>query len=158
MEKIKQYLSAIEREKASFAERPKGRYTGLRYGKVIKTRKGVETGEIVKITSARVRVGINYDNMKSVKEGRESGALPAKNAGLPWGEWEIFPFVIKHKEKRYFRFSLDSGSRFNTSYFLNGKKVSKEYVQSVALASEFPKREGEFTVMNVSEENILKIV
>ena len=41
---------------------------------------------IRKRSEFQCRVGVNYDNIQSVKEGRADGTKPAENAGLPWGD------------------------------------------------------------------------
>ena len=67
-----------------------------------------------------VRMGIDFANMK-VNEGRQVGELP-------WGEWEVFPYVIKHKGNYYLRVYnafVDNAKTYST-YELNGVEISKE--------------------------------
>ena len=133
----------------------KGQICSLDMEKKIKTKKGF-TGVIVKKTKMTVRAGVSYDNISAVKEGRESGELPAENTGLPWGKWKVFPYVIEHNGKNYFRFSKLNGGQIETQYLLDGKEVKKSEIESFALASEF-KTSGDFEVFSVSEENVKAI-
>lgn len=133
--------------------------------KALKTRKGVED-VVEKVTSVVVRGGIDYDNMKVVKEGREDGSLPAENAGLPWGEWAEFPVHITHKGTDYARFYPASGIDISTGngfvphveYFLNGRRAEKTEIESLCLASEFPKRDEEPLCFTIKADNVTAIL
>jgi hypothetical protein len=120
----------------------KGQIVTITAIRSMKTRKGI-LSKILKRSTFQAQVGVNYDNKASVKEKRESGELPAENAGLPWGQWEIFPYVIEHNGKRYFRFStVKNNFQRQVSYFLDGKEVSKDLIESLCLASEFREKES----------------
>jgi hypothetical protein len=133
-------------------------------GKNLKTRKGV-SDVVEKVTSLVVRGGIDYDNMKVVKEGREDGSLPSENAGLPWGEWAEFPYHIAHKGQDYARFYPASGNDISTGkgfvphveYYLNGELTTKEAVTSICLASEFPERKFILTDLCDPNEEVKKL-
>ena len=133
----------------------KGQICSLDMEKKIKTRKNF-SGTIVKKTTMTVRAGVNYDNISAVKEGRETGELPSENAGLPWGKWKVFPYVIEHNGKDYFRFSKLNGGKIETKFFLDGKEVDRSEIEEFALASEFSNK-GDFEVFSVSEENVKAI-
>ncbi len=113
-----------------------------------------------------MRGGIDYDNMKVVKEGREDGSLPSENAGLPWGEWAEFPYHIAHKGQDYARFYPASGNDISTGkgfvphveYYLNGELTTKEAVTSICLASEFPNREETPLCFTIKAENVRAIL
>lgn len=116
--------------------------------------------DLRKVTcNLKLRAGVDYDNMKSVIEGRANGTKPAESQGLPWGEWKIFPHVITHKGSDYLRFSrLDGPNHAETRYYLEGKEITKEEAKEIALASEF--REGEDAmpdVLTYKAENVLDI-
>ena len=134
----------------------KGQICSLEMEKKVKMKKGF-TGEVTKRTKMTVRAGVNYDNINAVKDGRESGELPAENAGLPWGQWKVFPYVIEHNGKDYFRFSKLNGGKINQEFFLDGKPIEKSEIQEFALASEF-KNSGDFEVFTVSEENVKDLI
>ena len=69
---------------------PKGANIVLEWSRAVKTRKGV-ADTIRKNVRMVGRIGIEYDNVKTVQDKRESGKLPTENAGLPWGRWECYP-------------------------------------------------------------------
>ena len=103
---------------------------------------------IEKQVEATVRAGINYDNLGAVKEKRETGELPAKNAGLSWGEWLIYPYVISHKGNNYFRFYPFPGGNIVTKYFRDGERVEFEQVEPYLLSSEKGEKTGDCFVVN----------
>lgn len=114
---------------------------------------------ITKMTSAVVRGGIDYDNIKSVQEGRENGEKPEENAGLPWGEWVAFPFHIAHKGNDYLRLYPASGIQFTPKvvYFMNGKLVDKDIVEPLCLASEFKVNENIPECFTIKAESLVSI-
>lgn len=118
----------------------KGQFGRAKWSKQLKTRKGV-SDTITKKTQMVVRAGIDYDNMRSVQEKRESGELPAENAGLPsWQEWDIFPYLLRKKgepDKKYIRLYPVQNS-VQTEYFLNGEPVQLDEIKEYLLASELP--------------------
>jgi hypothetical protein len=143
----------------------KGQNLKASWKRVLKVKKSAGNVLIEKRTTVPVRGGIDYDNIKVVKEGREDGSLPEENAGLPWGEWVEFPLHIAHKGQDYIRLYPASGVNISTGkefipiteYFFNGVPTSKESIQEFCLASEFPKDDERplcFTVKAESIENI----
>lgn len=143
----------------------KGANLKATWGKTLKTRKDARGFKVEKITSLVVRGGIEFDNMAIVKEGRENGNLPAQNSGLPWGQWAEFPLHIEHKGTDYARFYPASGINVATggefvpevTYFIDGKVASKQEVQALCLASEFPSREEKPLCFTVKAENVISI-
>ncbi len=143
---------------------PKGAFARAVWVRTLKTRKGV-AAIVTKRTEGVVRVGIDYDKVGDVQEGRENGSLPAENAGLPWGQWEVFPLSILHKEARYFRFYFATGEngkreRLKVAYFIDGQPIERDALQAmgICLASEFPadKPDEELNTFTVKEENIVE--
>jgi len=137
----------------------KGQNLSAIFGKELKTKKGVDN-VVEKVTSIVVRGGIDYDNQKLVKEGREDGSLPEENAGLPWGQWSEFPYHITHKDTDYVRFYSASGLAFEpkVEYYLDGVQVDKATIQPLCLASEFPNRQDAPLAMTVKAENVKAIL
>lgn len=134
----------------------KGQIVSLVTEKQLKLRKGIE-GNLTKLSKFQARAGVNYDNIQNVKEARESGNLPSQNMGLPWGEWDEFPYTIRHKGSLYYRFSAlhNKNSPKSVSYLWNGQEISEEEAKAIALASEFKPSKSE--VFNLKEENIREI-
>jgi hypothetical protein len=110
-----------------------------------------------RVVAHSIRAGVVYDNMANVQDKRESGELPAENAGLPWGVWFLFPHVIEHKGGYYFRFALNPGvSKFETTWLLNGVEVSRDSIVHLLLASEL--REDEMPdVITVKAQDIVSM-
>ena len=119
----------------------KGQIVTVNARRKIKVRKSV-SAIVEKESTFQAQVGVNYDNKQSVISKRESGELPAENAGLPWGQWEIFPYVISHNGKKYFRFSTVRNNFVPiVRYFVDGKETEKSEVVPLCLGSEFAEKE-----------------
>lgn len=129
---VQQYLDTLMSRK--------GQIVTLVTARPMKVRKGQDA--ITKTSEFQCRVGVNYDNIKAVQEKRAEGQLPAENAGLPWGEWVDFPYVIAHKGEYYVRCTiLRNAFRKAPTFTRGGVEISKEEAQVACLASEF--REGD---------------
>lgn len=133
-----------------------GQICSVTWCRPMKTRKGVEN-RVEKKVSAVVRAGVNFDNMASVQEKRQTGELPAENTGLPWGEWFVFPYIISHKGEHYLRFSHFPGGKLEIHFFLDGVEVEKESLREVCLASEFAERES-LDCFNVKASSIVSLI
>ena len=131
----------------------KGQIVTVRARRNCKVKKGSPT--IEKETIFQAAVGVNYDNKATVIEKRLSGDLPAENAGLPWGEWETRPYVIRHKGKRYFRFSTVRNNFVpKIKYFLDGKEVERREIEQYLKSEEL--KDVERDCFNYEESTILE--
>jgi hypothetical protein len=132
----------------------KGQIITLEARKKLKTRKGV-SALVEKQTVFQARIGVSYDNITRVKEGRENGTLPEENQGLPYGTWTIFPIEIEHKGELYLRCSkvLNKFKKRET-FFLDGKEVGRESLRALVLASEIEEKETP-EVFNYKESHIV---
>lgn len=145
---FKQYLTAVKG----------GQFVKVQMKKELKTKKAFSHHKIVKISEFVARSGVEYDNQKDVQTKRENGELPQQNAGLPWGEWEVYPYSIKHKGARYLRFATaKTAKRAPAIYLLDGVPVEADEVKAMCLASEFAKK-GDLDVVSIRESNITGIV
>ena len=132
----------------------KGQIVTIKTIRPLKVRKGVP--EILKESEFQCRIGVNYDNIAAVQDKRENGELPAVNAGLPWGSWKVFPYVIEHKGEEFIRCSkVNSGFSKSPVYTQNGKEMDVSDVKRLALASEFYSSDGD--VFNIRVSSIVDI-
>jgi len=121
----------------------KGQIVTVHARREMKTRKAV-VSTVEKESVFQAQVGVDYDNKARVIEKRESGELPTENAGLPWGQWVQFPYVIEHKGNFYFRFSVVRNNFIpSVKYFIDGVETTKEQITPLCLASEFAEKTGE---------------
>lgn len=137
----------------------KGQIVHMTLNRAIKVRKSAGPVNVRKISTCYGRVGVNYDNQKDVVAKRETGELPTENAGLPWGNWAVFPYVIEHKGAFYFRFATVKNNDCalpEARYFLNGDEVSAETVKSLTLASEWTDK-ADLDTFSVNVSNIQEI-
>ena len=120
-----------------------------------KVRKGQDP--VRKQSTFQCRVGVNYDNIQAVKDKRAEGTLPKENAGLPWGEWALFPYVITHKGEYYVRCTvLRNAHRSSPVYTQLGATITREQAQLVCLASEF-KQDADNDVFTVKVSSLVEI-
>lgn len=131
----------------------KGTFSTMIWERPLKTKKAFAEDVITKRTAAVVRTGINYNNMTSTQEKRASGVLPETPQPLPWGEWEVYPYIIQHKGTRYLRAYL-AKNKPTVQYFCNGVEVDKEAIESKCLKSEFKVKDDNQTFV-VKVENII---
>ena len=100
--------------------------------------KGVALAKRVRMV---VRAGIDFANLKSVKDGIESGER-GEVQPLAWGEWFLFPYVITHKGGYYFRLYPVAGSKPTVIYTVDGEEVSREAWMGYLTPSERAKMES----------------
>jgi hypothetical protein len=116
----------------------KGEFTRLVYERPLKFRAAFKESDGVKHTEITVRVGINYDAMKSVQEKRESGELPIENAGLSGVSWVVPNLLLKNAQNELLlRVYLHPNCYKKSTYYLNGIQTDKEDLREMCLASEF---------------------
>lgn len=124
---------------------PKGSYTSVLWEREARVKKGCND-IIKKRVRATVRLGIDYENLASVKRSRATGVMSSVPSGLAWGKWNEFPYFIKHTPKNgsvtdYLRMYLGKGSNITTEWYLNGRKVDKAIIAPMVLASELKDEE-----------------
>lgn len=111
--------------------------------------------QLFKSSTFSVRIGVDYENIASVKEKTEAGEREA-NGSLPWGEWVAFPYLIGHKGSLYLRCTKMPGNASSVIYAQIGEQMvecSREEAQALCLASEFADKEDS-PVFNIKVETI----
>jgi hypothetical protein len=135
----------------------KGQIVSFHTVRDMKVRKGQDP--IQKESWFLARVGVAYDNIQNVKDKREDGRLPEENAGLPWGQWLEFPYVIGHKGEEYVRCSTLKNSKVKgrVVYTRHGVEISRDEAVRACLASEFKERNDDSDVFNIKASSILEV-
>lgn len=124
-----------------------GSFLGVSWVREVKTRKGVDS-IVTKSVRTVVRTGISYDSREVVQTARANGDAPSENAGLPWGNWLSFPYVISHVRKgdtavNYYvrlypvRDASGNARACKVVYRENGKRIDSQRARELCLASEF---------------------
>jgi hypothetical protein len=139
----------------------KGQIVTVKTKRPMKMLKHME--QVFKTSDFQCRVGVDYDNIATVKEGRANGELPAENQGLPWGEWAVFPYIIRHTKKGatqedlYVRCTmLNNGYRKAPVFELaDGTVLSKDDVKAMTAASEF--KDSDSAVFNITLSSVLEV-
>ena len=122
--------------------------------------KGVK---LEKHTEGTYRVGINFENLKGVREGIESGERGEVQA--PKGKkWVMFPFHLQNLAETtdYLRLYYPTGGfiqRPAVTYYVDGKPVEREEYASYLTPSDAkPKdRDPNLDCFDVKMENIISI-
>jgi len=142
----------IEQVKQAMTETPKGANIVVEWTRNGKIRKGVAS-LVQKQVRMVGRIGIEYDNMKAVQEKRDNGTLPSENQGLPWGRFEIYPYLIEHKGNRYLRLYKGTSATVkpHAHWLMDGNEVSREVVAPMLLASEMQEKDGDCFCVNVND-------
>lgn len=133
-----------EQVETAIGAAPKGANIVVEWVRPCKTRKGVQDS-ITKAVRMVGRMGIDYDNIGAVQDKRESGELPKENAGLPWGVWATFPYLIEHQGAFYLRLYNGTSEKVKPEvhFFRNGVEVRKDEIAPVLLASEKEEKHGD---------------
>jgi hypothetical protein len=114
---------------------------------------------LAKQTTAVCRVGIDYANLKSVKDAIAAGERGDVEP-LPWGTWQDFPYTIEHKGNMYVRlYPKREGDRTQTSsvYFVNDVEVDKETFESYMTPSNRAKEERDLACFTVKAMNLTHV-
>lgn len=138
----------------------KGTFATLEYSRPVKVRKG--SPEITKVTKARnIRIGAQYDALKAVQTAKgvtTTQEAHALNNGLNGFEWDNYPTILHSTRTgaQYVRIETNKNSRFDTTYYMDGREVAKADIEQYMLASE--KSKGEMpVVMNIKADTITEI-
>jgi hypothetical protein len=137
-----------------------GQFATLTMRRPLKVKKGV--AETIKESRFTVRIGVNYDNQKAVQEKRESGDLPAENAGLIGREWVVFPYILRSLKTGKFQVRCtpihnNPMAVREVHFYRDGKEITRAEAEVGAYASEFAEREPtdafDITVDNITHVN-----
>jgi hypothetical protein len=135
----------------------KGSFLRVVYRKPLKMKKGKD--QVYKVVDRLVKPGCEYDNLGVVKEGRESGELPAENAGLSGLVWAEYPYSLLNKQGEIqYRFTITGCRVYSTRYEdKDGNQVAKETAKENAYASEFPSEGTPPPVFNIRQAYIVSL-
>ena len=93
-----------------------GAFQRAEWVSVVKPAAAHKEVQLLKRTVATIRTGVDFANLE-VNADRETGSLP-------WGEWQVFPYLIAHKGGEYARLYVLDGT-VRTRYFADGLEVDK---------------------------------
>lgn len=142
--------------------RQKGTYVKVGWKSNIESAKARKMGiEVIKETDATVRWGVNYSNLKKVKEIKaEKGDSVSENIRKPWyRHLEATPHILQNlndPNKQYLQlFTINRKGYMKTKYYINGElKTKQEVIDSGYVnASEFAPKD-ECLIMNIPIANI----
>ncbi len=134
----------------------KGQFAGFLWVRPMATRKDVSS-VITKEVRCVARVGLDYESMASTTEGRNDGTLPAENAGLPWGTWARFPYLIEHNGNLYLRLYPRQGGKCHVRYRINGLIADRAMIEPLCLAKEFRDDDSPRTCITLNVNNLRRM-
>lgn len=102
----------------------KGQFVSVHFRSDVKASAANKNVKLHKETKAVVKAGINFANLKRVKNAIENGER-SEIGELPWGNWFKFPYIIEHKLNFYLRLYPSINNIPKVSYFVDGKEVDK---------------------------------
>lgn len=136
----------------------KAHYVKCTYRTEKKPKASFKGTQLVKVTSGVFRSGIAYENLQEVKEGIASGER-GEVQPLPYGEWDNYPYTIKHNDKIQYRMypTNNKTHRPKSKYFVDGNLVSNEEFAGYLTPSAAEKMLNPTPTpcFNVKEENII---
>lgn len=133
--------------------------------------KSKDNGDIIqKDTITTIRKGIEYTNIKTVREALikkgqyeivdpQTGKIEVISKSLPWGNWVdgYEGLLIENKGEVYVRL-YTSPNKPNSKYFLNGKEISKDELKELGIMQKSYWNKSEPTdCMTVKIKNIKEI-
>lgn len=135
-----------------FRRLKRGVYYPFKIVRPAKVRSAYSDLNITKVTKTVGRVGIRYSHLSQTIE--EKGGI--QEDPLQWGEWEDYPFYIRHKGKRYCRVYANLGQT-RSHFVMDGRIVKKADIQHMLLSSELQEREAPsrgILPLSVTEERL----
>ena len=141
----------------AFLSKPRGSIATIKTKRELKVRKG--SPQFYKTSTIQVKIGCDYANLTQRKENVINGLAPTEVQPLAYGEWDIFPYTIKHKDNIYLRCSVfNSANGAGEVIYTNANNeiVSKEIVEPYLLASERHDK-STLPVFNLKLENVLSV-
>ena len=135
----------------------KGQFVRIEYKSEQKPAAAHKTSKLEKRVLGVFRAGIDYANLGTVKTAIADGSRGEVQA-LPWGEWESFPYTIRHNGKLYVRLYPAKGAA-SVTYFVDGNEVTREQWKAMLTPGDARKMDEkrEVDCFTVKAENILAI-
>ena len=100
---------------------------GVEWQTEVKPAAAHRTHTLRKVTTAMVMTGVEYKSL-TVNVGVETG-------DLPWGTWDVYPYVITHKGTDYFRlYTVDH--TIKSIYLVDGDVVDRDTFNSYLTPSQ----------------------
>jgi hypothetical protein len=122
-------------------ENCRGQFAKCAFTSTVKGAAAHKDKALTKETVGVFRSGIDYANLKTVKDGIASGER-GEVESLPWGEWALFPFIIVHKESEYLRLYPVPNAAMEVTYKVDGVEVDKATFQSYLTPSQCAEKDA----------------
>jgi len=136
----------------------KGQYVSLITKSEVKPAASYRNVRLEKVITNKYRAGIEFRNLKAVKDAIESGER-GEIQPLRWGKWKQYPYIIEHKGKEYVRLypATNSDSGISVTYKVDGKEVSRGEFNAYLVPSAVEKQGETPECFYIAVDNILGI-
>lgn len=153
---------------AAIKAAPKAANLYIEWERPAKLRAAYSGFPLYKHTRMMLRIGVEYDNMISVQQGRVNGDLPAENAGLVGKEWVLYPYLKRSMKTGKLLLSVKLAVLFGkrvtkaeTRWIVREagieKEVKKEDMEHMLLASETRLKEDIPITFDLTGQDVLAI-
>ena len=135
----------------------KGRFVSLTFKSNPKPSAQFKSVVLEKVTKGTFRTGVDFSQIKVVKDGIENGERGEVQGLLEGQSWAVFPFVIINKDgSQLLRLTIATGCKSEVTFKVNGLEVSREEFDSHLPPSARVKKDAPL-VFNIKEANLLAI-
>ena len=134
----------------------KGQFVSVSFRSTKTPAKAFKGTVLEKVTAGTFRAGINFANLSSVKEGIATGER-GEVQSLPWGNWVKFPYLIENKGETYIRLYPTNGCKVSSTFFVNGKEVSKEEFNSFLTPSDAKPSDKPLECFTIKATNLISV-
>lgn len=153
----------LENIKKALETYQKGSFKRIGWESRIESAKARKTGiEVLKISEATVRIGINYSNIQAVKVMRETAQGEKKPYTVWFKHLEDFPVVIEHlqdENKKYLQvFTVNKGAAPKVTYTVTSwagtREVTKSELEELGYCNPSAFNKSETLTFNIPLENL----
>jgi hypothetical protein len=114
----------------------RGQFTHIKYVRPLKLKKEFEGDNYgFKEVTGVFRLGVEYENLGTTKEKRDSGV---SIGGMKGKEWVQYPYLLKSEvsDNLLVRVYGAKNTKVETRFFINGKAATPEMLNEMCLKSE----------------------
>lgn len=137
-----------------------GTYRKIKFKSEIKPLAAHKNDLIEKVSTGVFRIGLNYNNIKSVKES-ETENFETKNRILPYGQYLIKNKIIEYKDELYLRLytTNNKNHKCDIKYYYNGRETSLKWLVDNKIVSStlLNKEHNPLILFNIKLKNLIDI-
>jgi len=138
IQRIKELIAPSQADLVSKILSKHGQLCNVKYSRPLKLLKNYKDSRGFKHVSGVYRLGIDYNQLKSVQQKKLNGELPEETHDMLGREWLVWPYLMRTKtDKILVRLYTMRNAYKETSYELDGNLVELNELKGICAASEF---------------------